>query len=123
MEPKPRQLLVGIYGVCGLLALPNIQQIFGDDPAEFPLIASRGVGFLLLRAVCDGPGFRRQRRPWLVADQLLGNSVGAIESVAYAIIALSFDIVVAWGASASPCLVKLAPFGGSASESRLSGLR
>jgi hypothetical protein len=103
--------------------MPTIHQIFGDNPAEYPLTACRGVGFLLLRAVCSGNGFRRQRRPCLVADQLLGNSVGAIESAAHAIIAFSLDRVAAWGASASPCLVKLAPFGGSASELRLSGLR
>jgi hypothetical protein len=103
--------------------MPTIHQIFGDNPAEYPLTACRGVGFLLLRAVCSGNGFRRQRRPCLVADQLLGNSVGAIESAAHAIIAFSLDRVAAWGASAFPCLVKLAPFGGSASELRLSGLR
>jgi hypothetical protein len=65
---------------------------------------------------------RRQRRPWLVADQLLGNSVGAIESIARAIVAFGFDRVAIWGASASPCLVQLAPFGGSASVLRRLGL-
>ena len=48
------------FGVCGLLATPNIHQIFGDNPAKFPRwFACRGVGFLLLRAVCSGNGFRR----------------------------------------------------------------
>ena len=43
------------FGVCGLLALPNIHQTFGDYPAKFPrLAACRGVGFLLLKAVCSG---------------------------------------------------------------------
>lgn len=44
-----------------------------------------------------------------VADRNLGNSVGAIESAAHAIIAISFDRVAAWGAFASLCLVKFAP--------------
>jgi len=44
------------FGVCGLLALPTIHQIFGDNPAEYPLSACLGVGFLLLRAVCSGCG-------------------------------------------------------------------
>jgi len=44
------------FGVCGLLAVPTIHQIFGDNPAEYPLSACLGVGFLLLRAVCSGCG-------------------------------------------------------------------
>jgi hypothetical protein len=65
---------------------------------------------------------RRQRRPWLVADQLLGNSVGANESVVRATLAFSQDRAATWVASASPCLVQLAPFGGSASVLRRLGL-
>jgi len=38
---------------------------------------------------------RWQHRPFFVADQLLGNSVGAIESAAHAIIAISSDRVAA----------------------------
>lgn len=55
-EPKPRRfILTGTIGVCGLLALPNIHQSFGDYPAKFPrLAACRGVGFLLLKVVCSG---------------------------------------------------------------------
>jgi len=42
------------FGVCGLLALPNIHQIFGDNSAKFPqLAACRGVSFLLLKAICS----------------------------------------------------------------------
>jgi hypothetical protein len=33
---------------------------------------------------------RRQRRSWLVADQLLGNSVGAIESVVRVVLAFGY---------------------------------
>jgi hypothetical protein len=47
-----------LFGVCGLLALPNIHQTFGDYPAKFPrLAACRGVGLLLLGAVCNGHVF------------------------------------------------------------------
>ncbi|RYE13957.1 MAG: hypothetical protein EOP34_07640, partial [Rickettsiales bacterium] len=38
--------------------------------------------------------------------------MGAIESVAHAIIAFGFDRVVTWVASASPCLVNSPPSGG-----------
>ena len=58
-----------------------------------------------------------------VADRNLGNSVGAIESAAHATKALSFGRVAALGASALPAWYKLAPFGGSALEFWLFGLR
>jgi hypothetical protein len=48
--------------------------------------------------------------------------VGAIESVVRATIAVGFGRAATWGASASPCLVQLAPLGGSALELRLLGL-
>ena len=92
--------------------MPTIHQIFGDNPAEYPLTACRGVGFLLLRAVCSGNGFRRQRRPCLVADQLLGNSVGAIESAAHAITAISLDRVAALGTFVSLAWYNSLPLGG-----------
>ena len=57
---------------------------------------------------------RRQRRAWLVADQLLGNSVGAIESVTHAVMTFGCNRVVTWGRFGVSLLGKLAPFGGSA---------
>jgi hypothetical protein len=80
------------------------------------------VDFLLLRAICNGNVSDGNVGHGSFADQLLGNSVGAIESVACAIIAFSLDRAATWNASASSCLVQLAPFGGSALEFRLSGL-
>jgi hypothetical protein len=66
---------------------------------------------------------RWQHRSWLVADHLLGNSVGAIESVACALGTIGASRAATWIASASPCLVKLAPFGGSACVLYVRGLR
>ena len=57
---------------------------------------------------------RRQRRAWLVADQLLGNSVGAIESVTHAVMTFGCNRVVTLGRFGVSLLGKLAPFGGSA---------
>ena len=77
--------------------------------------------FLLLKAVCSGNAYDL-RLAWLVADQLLGNSVGAIESVACASIAFGVARAAAWGRFGVSLLGKLAPFGGSAAELRLLGL-
>jgi hypothetical protein len=56
----------------------------------------RGVDFLLLRAICNGNVCDGNVGHGSFADQLLGNSVGAIESVACAIIALSLDRAATW---------------------------
>jgi hypothetical protein len=99
------------FGVCGLLALPNIHQIFGDNSAEFPRLTRDEACVFSSWKLYVAEMLWRQRRAWLAADQLLGNSVGAIESIAHAIAAFGFDRVAIWGASASSCLVQLAPFG------------
>jgi hypothetical protein len=80
------------------------------------------VDFLLLRAICSGNVSDGNVGHGSLADQLLGNSVGAIESVVRAIIAFSLDRAAAWVASASPCLVQLAPLGESALGLLLLGL-
>ena len=103
-------VVIGANGICGLLALPTLHQIFGENCVAYPPLACCYVGFPLLRAVCSGSDLRRQRRPHFAADQLLRNSVGAIESAAYAIIAVSLNSIAARGALAFTCLVKFAFF-------------
>ena len=124
MEPKPRQLLAGtIWGLWIAGYAKYSPDLWGQPCQVSASFRVTRLGFSPPEGCMQRKCIRRQRRSWLAADQLLGNSVGAIESVVHDTIAFSLDRVSTWVASASPCLVKLASFGGSAFELRLFGLR
>jgi hypothetical protein len=122
-ELKPCYFLAGIIWGLWIAGFAKYSPDLWGQPCQVSAsCAWQGVGFLLLRAICNGNGNDGNVGHGSFADQLLGNSVGAIESVVRAIIAFSFGRAATWVASASPCLVQLAPFGGFASGFRLFGL-
>lgn len=111
------------FGVCGLLALPIIHQIFGDSLAEFPHeSACRGVDFLLLRGVSSG-NVVMETSDMARCGPPLGELSGGNWISCCAVRAFSLSRVITWVASASPCLVQLAPFGGSACVRQCASLR
>ena len=103
------------FGVCGLLATPNIHQIFGDCRVKLPRFVceiGRWLSPLEMRMLwaCYG----RQRRSGSAADRVLGNSVGAIELVACSDGALRTVEAGDWGCFGDLLLDTLRPFGGLA---------
>lgn len=67
------------FGVCGLLALPNNQQLFGDSLAGYPRsIACRSGGFLLLRGVSSGLDFGGNAGPDTLRTILKGTQWGQL---------------------------------------------
>ena len=70
------------------------------------------VGFLLLRGACIGSCYWRQRRSSPVTDRTLGNSVGAIESVACSVSAMRTCEVGDWGRFGDPHLGTFRPLWG-----------
>jgi hypothetical protein len=72
--------------------LPNIHQIFGDSPAEYPrLVCVMKRGFSPPEGHMWRVCYWRKRQSSTVADRTLGNSVGAIESVACSVGAMCID--------------------------------
>ena len=111
------------FGVCGLLALPNIYKIFGDHPASYPcLVCVMERGFSPPEGRMWRVCYRWQHRSFSVADRTLGNSVGAIESVIHSVSTMCTLDVGDWGRLGGSLLGIFHPFGGCACALRRLGL-
>ena len=111
------------FGVCGWLAMPNIHQILGDCRVKLPRFVCeirRWLSPLETRMLwaCHW----RKRRSSSAADRVLGNSVGAIESVACSDGALGTVEVGGWGRFGASVPDTLRPFGGMAFALRRFGV-